>query len=201
MSKSNSADSPKVRLCLVGDEMVGKTSLAIRYVDGFFRKKYRTTLGTTTFQKRLEVPVGSSGRVAKIQLLIQDIWGDLEFAELLKDSYFQRAKGILAVCDCTRKETADSLQDWFSIQESLDKRPVCILVNKVDLGTGEAIEDSLTDLASEFDALIVQTSAKTGKNVEKAFWTLARRVAIDEIDSAQSMETEERVPDSAATAT
>ena len=92
----------KVKVCLVGEAAVGKTSLIRRFVLENFDDKYIQTLGTKVSKKELSAPnVDPSGDM-KIDMTIWDIMGQKGFRELLKEAYFYGAKGILAVCDSTR---------------------------------------------------------------------------------------------------
>src|SRR5207247_195637 len=70
----------------------------------------------------------------KIDMTIWDIMGQKGFRELLKEAYFYGARGILAVCDVTRKKTLDDLDDWIEgVYSVTGKIPIEFLGNKVDL--------------------------------------------------------------------
>src|SRR6266536_64204 len=102
----------KVKVCLVGEAAVGKTSLIRRFVLDNFDDKYIQTLGTKVSKKELTSAVPDSSGELKIDMTIWDIMGQKGFRELLKEAYFYGARGILAVCDVTRRKTLDDLDDW-----------------------------------------------------------------------------------------
>src|SRR2546430_10752896 len=95
----------KVKVCLIGEAAVGKTSLIRRFVLDNFDDKYIQTLGTKVSKKELASPSPDGTGDLKIDMTIWDIMGQKGFRELLKEAYFYGARGIIAVCDVTRRET------------------------------------------------------------------------------------------------
>ncbi len=169
----------KVKVCLVGEAAVGKTSLIRRFVLDNFDDKYIQTLGTKVSKKEINAGgVDPSGNL-KIDMTIWDIMGQKGFRELLKEAYFYGAKGILAVCDATRKKTLEDLDDWIEgVYSVTGKIPIEFLANKVDLKEQVQVsEDDMIQAAKAYDSPFHFTSAKTGTSVELAFQSLAERIA------------------------
>jgi len=169
----------KVKVCLVGEAAVGKTSLIRRFVLDNFDDKYIQTLGTKVSKKEMTAPnVDPSGEL-KIDMTVWDIMGQKGFRELLKEAYFYGAKGILAVCDATRKKTLEDLDDWIEgVYSVTGKIPIEFLANKIDLQEQlQVTEDDMVQAAKAYDSPFRFTSAKTGVNVELAFQSLAERIA------------------------
>lgn len=173
----------KMKICMVGEGAVGKTSLIRRFVLNSFDDKYLQTLGTKVSKKEIIVDYPEKGLELQIDMTIWDIMGQKGFRELLKEAYFYGAKGIIAVCDVTRKDTLSELDDWIEGVYSVTGRvPIEFLANKVDLRETSAIADNDLEQASKaYDSRFFFTSAKTGENVEKAFKELAERIARDRI--------------------
>ena len=173
----------KTKICLVGDNGVGKTSLIRRYVLDAFEDDYITTLGTKVMKKEIEVPFPKENLVAKVDMLLWDIMGQHGFQELLKEAYFYGARGILAVVDVTRRATLAGLDDWVAcVEEVVGHVPMLLAVNKTDLA--DQAELGLPEITERCDALgcgYFWTSAKTGENVEAAFARLAALVAEQQI--------------------
>ena len=169
----------KVKVCLVGEAAVGKTSLIRRFVLENFDDKYIQTLGTKVSKKEMTVVGPDGAGDLKIDMTIWDIMGQKGFRELLKEAYFYGAKGILAVCDVTRKKTLEDLDDWIEgVYSVTGKIPIEFLANKVDLkDQSEVREDDMVQAAKAYDSPFRFTSAKTGINVEIAFQSLAERIA------------------------
>lgn len=167
----------KVKVCLVGNPAVGKTSLVRRYVMNSFDDRYLTTLGTKVSKKEIEVTNGNGGPV-QVDLMIWDIMGQPGFRELLKDAYFYEAKGVLAVCDLTRKDTLDDLEKWIKAVEGVTgKVPIVVAVNKADLsGSAQFDMDAASAVAESLGAKLFFTSAKEGTAVEDAFHELGAKI-------------------------
>ncbi len=173
----------KLKICLVGEEGVGKTSLVHRFVSGAFDESYIRTLGAVVSKKT--VTLGSfHGRPVHVDLMILDIMGKRTFLQLFKDAYFNGAKGILAVFDVARKASLRDLTLWIDgVRESVGPIPVYALGNKVDLkDRRELTDDDARKTLLSYECPIFYTSAKTGENVEEAFQGLAKTI-IESSDS------------------
>ncbi len=184
----------KGKICLLGDLAVGKTSLIRRYVLDTFDDKYITTIGTKVTKKRLNIEVPDKQKEVDLTLLIWDIMG--QYQERLpntisqfdryvpQQNYFFNAKGAIVVCDLTRKSTYKSVKVWASsLFEITGEIPVIIVGNKVDLeDKHEITKEEIIDLAKEYNGQSFLTSAKTGQNVEKMFYTLGEQLVKSAID-------------------
>ena len=164
----------KSKVCLVGEQAVGKTSLIHRFVSGAFDEAYIRTLGAVASVKAVDLD-SVGGRPVHVDLSILDIMGKRTFLELFQEAFFRGAAAILAVADLSRRETLDALRLWIgSVQQVSGKLPVVLVVNKSDLGErAEYGPREIEDLANTFEASSFLTSAKTGSHVEDAFHRLA----------------------------
>ncbi|MFQ5908043.1 MAG: Rab family GTPase [Thermoplasmata archaeon] len=168
----------KMKVCLVGEAAIGKTSLIRRFVHDDFDDKYIQTLGTKVSKKEIALDLPKHGKFT-VDMTVWDIMGQKGFRELLKEAYFYGAKGIIAGCDLTRKATLDDLDDWIEGVYSVTGRiPIEILANKADLKEKrELTEEEVEQFSKAYDSPNHFTSAKTGDNVEDAFRSLATRIA------------------------
>jgi len=168
----------KVKVCLVGEHAVGKTSLIKRYVLNEYDDRYIVTLGAKVSKKELALsPKG--GDPVQMDMTIWDIMGSKGFRELLREAYFHGAQGILAVADITRYDTLEDLDSWVeSVFRTVGEIPVTFALNKADLKDQAAFGEEQVKQATEaFEAPYFYTSAKTGENVELLFRTLGERIA------------------------
>ena len=156
----------KYKICLIGENAVGKTSLIQRYVHNEISKK------------GIEVMYPGQDKKYDITMMIWDIMGQKGFRPILSHSYFHMAKGGIAVCDLTRPHTLDELTGWIeSMFEITGKIPVIVVANKNDLADEIRIkEEDIQALADSYDAPFLYTSAKNSANVEEAFKTIGRMV-------------------------
>ncbi len=168
--------SVKVKICLVGDEGVGKTSLIRRFVQGEFSEDYMRTMGAVVSKKSLEVP-GQAEPLA-VDLMIWDIIGRREFVDLIGDAYFQFANAVIAVCDATRRNTFEDLRAWITgVRAAAGAVPVLVFANKWDMaGSLQVSQPDLEALGRELGAEVRVTSAKTGENVEEGFHHIAKAI-------------------------
>jgi small GTP-binding protein len=168
----------KTKVCLVGEQAVGKTSLIHRFVSGAFDESYIRTLGAVVSKKVIDL-ASVGGRPIHMDMTILDVMGKRTFLELFREAYFHGASGILAVADLTRRSTLDALAIWISSVESVSgKLPVFLVVNKADLGDrAEYGVREIEEVAKAFGAEFLLASAKTGDNVEDAFRRLGRMAA------------------------
>ncbi len=158
-----------LKVCLLGDGAVGKTSLVHRFVYDVFDDKYIMSFGTKVSKKTVELAD------ARVDLMIWDILGQ-KTHESLHSAYYRGAVGALAVCDFTRRPTLDSLSSWVSgFRGVVGEVPVLLLANKSDLPRSFDIED-VRVFGSSVGCEVLETSAKTGANVEAAFSRLTTRI-------------------------
>ncbi len=158
-----------LKLCLLGDGAVGKTSLVRRYVFDVFDDKYLMSFGTKVSKKTVLFDA------VQADLMIWDILGQ-RVQSSLHAAYYRGAAGALVVCDSTRPETVKSLSSWVdSFISVVGDMPVIVLANKSDLPKNISM-DELRSFCESIGAPLLETSAKTGTNVEEAFEQIARRM-------------------------
>ena len=169
-------ESAKLKICLVGGEGVGKTSLVRRFVLSEFDDRYLRTVGVVV-HKRVVYLGPIEGRTYEANLTVWDVLGAPGFVGRYGDAYLANAAGVLAVCDVTRPETLEGLSPWLErAADPLRTVPTIILANKVDLTEHVRItEDDLSAFCTRHHVTFLETSAKTGQNVGAAFAKLADR--------------------------
>lgn len=166
-----------VKVCIIGDFAVGKTSSIERFVNQQFSEKYLTTVGVKIDTKEVVLPALNS----KLKLVIWDVAGTERFGAL-EFSYMRGAAGCLLVADGTRRQTAQAaLRLKKQVEERYGDMPFVLLVNKADLrDSWEIDEPALRELGEVCPDLFL-TSARTGQEVESAVETLALRIVEREL--------------------
>ncbi len=167
----------KRKICLVGEEGVGKTSLIRRFVTGLFDDAYIRTLGAVATKKTIDLVDPTLGPV-QVDLVILDITGKRTFLDLFQEAYFKGAAGVLAVFDLTRRRSLEDLAPWIDgVRREVSAVPMVGLANKSDLSDRiEVRERDVESVLGTRGVRTLNTSAKTGDNVEEAFVGLARSI-------------------------
>ncbi|MFX1514889.1 MAG: Rab family GTPase [Promethearchaeota archaeon] len=174
-----------VKISLCGDGGVGKTSLRNRYLGQGFQTDYVPTIGTDFVSKQIILNHGSEHKNIRFQ--IWDLAGQPTF-RTVRAFYFKHTVGALLVYDITRPDTLFSLDKWMnelSKHSGSTDISVIVLGNKLDLQdeskdrvkSEEARRYISGELIVQFDnidenVIYLETSAKTGKNVNEAFYEL-----------------------------
>lgn len=114
-----------MKVVLLGDGAVGKTSLVRRYIEQRFDDSYITTIGANVKKKELE-------RYG-IRLIIWDLYGQ-KLGTNLQDSNYYGADGAIVVFDLTRRKTLEHVKGWLKdLYRVVGKVPVVFTGNKRDI--------------------------------------------------------------------
>ncbi|MFX0103893.1 MAG: GTP-binding protein [Candidatus Hodarchaeota archaeon] len=158
----------KFKITLFGPGGVGKTSLLLRYIKDYFSDDLKKTIGSNFLIKDVEL----DGK--NVRLLLWDIGGQPQFHKL-RTIYFKGSNAALGVFDLSSSQTLLKIPGWVSsIKKTVKKTiPMLLLGNKVDLER-EVDRIEAEDLAKRLNCEYMETSAKTGENVELAFEKIAK---------------------------
>jgi len=158
------------KVCMLGSFAVGKTSLVQRFVSSKFPRKYQTTIGVMIDKKTVEI--GDQ----EVYLMLWDIYGQDEFRRV-QTSYLADASGYFLVVDGTRNDTLDTALGLCKrVNEEIGDIPFVLVLNKTDLKNEWKVNMQVLDELSKSGWTVVETSAKTGEGVEKAFLSLTAKM-------------------------
>ncbi|XP_055904171.1 ras-related protein rab7 [Eupeodes corollae] len=170
-----------LKVIILGDSSVGKTSLMNQYVNKRFSNQYKATIGADFLTKEIVV----DDRVVTMQ--IWDTAGQERF-QSLGVAFYRGADCCVLVYDVTVPTTFKNLDSWrdeFLIQASPrnpEQFPFVVLGNKVDLETRPMPNRRAQQWCqSKNDIPYFETSAKEGVNVELAFQTIAKNALAQEV--------------------
>jgi len=160
----------KKKICILGAFAVGKTSLVEKYVKSIFSDKYHTTIGVKTDQKDLII----DGK--DVRLIIWDINGEDDYQHV-RPSYLTGVSGFLLVVDGTRKETLKVAMDLKNLVfKTVGAKEFILMINKSDLKDSWELNPKDIETIEEMGWKVVQTSAKTGAQVDETFMALANSI-------------------------
>jgi small GTP-binding protein len=151
-----------MRIVLVGDSGVGKTSILRRYIEDKFSDSVGETLGIDALVRKISY----LGR--RIKTLVWDTSGHERFHAINSVTY-AKANVFVAVFDLTRPETLENLSGWIKrIREHNQTAKIILVGSKSDLVSQRAVaEGDIEKFIARFNHKIssyLETSSKTGKN-------------------------------------
>ncbi|CAF1144826.1 unnamed protein product [Adineta steineri] len=159
----------KYKVLLLGDTLVGKTSLQ-RFIAG---KDFRTDIGATIgvdFVNKI-IPVEQS----KINLQIWDTAGQRNFRTIGR-GYYASTKAFVLVYDVTNMETFRLIECFSQLieQVGLDIERRYLVANKIDLIEDRQVDEDLGQrFALRNSMTYFETSCKTGENIQEFFEQIA----------------------------
>ncbi|KAJ6249644.1 protein tem1 [Anaeramoeba flamelloides] len=185
-SKSKSSSTKKrkktkknavlLKVGMIGDAQIGKTSLMVKYVENNFDEDYIQTLGVNFMEKSISI------KQTEITFSIWDLGGQKEFVNMLP-LVCNEAVVILFMFDLSRKSTLVSVKSWYRQVRGLNKSAIPFLVGtKYDIFAGfspdeqEEITKTARRYSKAMKAPLIFCSAKVPINVRKLFKIILSRV-------------------------
>jgi len=189
-----------IRVLIIGDTGVGKTSLLVRFNEGTFTLNQKTTIGvdykakevvisrressTSSASEDEEVAEAGSTTVAAsptkadhVKLQIWDTAGQERFRSMTA-AFYNKAQGVVLAFDVSQRDTFQSLSTWIA-DVGRDAPAGCVVVlcaNKVDIDESlwQVRREEFTALAKQHGFPLFEASGKTGAKVNDMFIELGR---------------------------
>ena len=156
-----------IKIALIGDSGVGKSSIALRYTSNEFDQNYLSTDGAS-YSTKIITKYGQT-----LQLDIWDTAGQERYRSLGKN-FYKDAYIVILVYDITKQETFDNLKEiWYDeLKKNGEENPILgIAGNKNDQYENDNIvnEEEARNFANSVNGIFQLVSAKTGDNIENFF--------------------------------
>merc|ERR1719369_397181 len=162
-----------LKILIIGESGVGKSSLLLRFTDDAFDPEISATIGVDFKVKVIDIDGN------KIKLAIWDTAGQERF-RTLTPSYYRGGQGAILVYDVTCRESFQKVEDWLTELETYSTSPDIkkILVgNKCDMeGERMVSRDEGKNFARRHQMMFIEASAKTKEGVQTAFEELVEKI-------------------------
>ncbi|CAL1605813.1 unnamed protein product [Knipowitschia caucasica] len=166
-----------MKILIVGDGNVGKSSFVDRYVLGQFSGRYKMTMGVDFSLKILHW-----SEREKVRLQLWDIAGQERFVSMTR-IYYRGAVGCVMIFDLSDSRSFLNCRLW---KQDLDLKsvlpngqplPCILLANKSDLSARVVATDTIEEFskANGFIAWM-ETSVKKNTNIEEAMRRLVQEI-------------------------
>ena len=153
-----------IKIIILGDSKVGKTSFLIRFTKNKFDETYLATIGIDYIYRIINI----ENKLYK--LMYYDTAGEEKYKSIPKN-YIKNMQGIILMYDITNKLSFDSIIDWISDVKEIkgENFPMILVGNKIDLNESrEVTEEMGYELAEKNQIEFFETSNKDGTNIQEA---------------------------------
>jgi len=153
-----------IKLMMIGEQAVGKSSLTKRYTDKIFVPNIMGTAGLDMHKKSVKI------NDENINVIIYDSAGHERFRKITEVQY-KGSDGLILVYDITDKKSFEWIIEWIDKlkSENYSNMDILLIGNKIDLDDRKISENDLIELGNKYNIPIMETSALTGQNVDEAF--------------------------------
>ena len=179
--KDTSDTNLSYKFLILGDKMVGKTSVLERYVNNTFKTNYLTTIGMDKRFKRLEI------NNKDVDVFFTDTAGEERFRSLTK-MFYKDADGIFIGFSLTEKNTLESINYWVEqIDQNCNNKgkdlSLVLFGNKCDDKENIQVKQEDIDvIKSKHNLTYFETSAKDNINIQNLFEFLIKSTIINKGD-------------------
>lgn len=155
-----------LKVIVVGNGQVGKTSMITRFAKGIFTNEYKKTIGVDFLEKKMHL--SSIGE--EVTFLLWDTAGQEEYDALTR-TYYKGAGACILAFSTTDRDSFDAVESWYKkVQNECGNITMVLVQNKVDL-MDEATMDSreVEFLAKKLRLKLYRTCVKDDLNVSEVF--------------------------------
>ena len=172
----SNSDEIAIKVTLIGESSVGKTSIINRFTKNSFSQELESTLGANYSQKKITL----HGK--KLRLDLWDTAGQEKYRAIGRH-FYKESYIVCLVYDITNLDSFEKIKSvWYpELKEHGEKlRIVALVGNKIDKYLQEEVkEEEVKKFAKEIGAIYKRTSAMEGTNIEDLFNALAEKYLTD----------------------
>ncbi|KAK9901980.1 hypothetical protein WJX75_000168 [Coccomyxa subellipsoidea] len=161
-----------MKIVLLGEGRVGKTSLMARFIHNSFKEDQQATIQAAFMSRQLQIDS------QQVEVALWDTAGQERFHSLAP-LYYRDADAALLVYDITDRDTLERVRHWVKELRTVvgDAIVLTIVGNKSDLARERTVPEQVSaEFAQSIGAQHVSVSAKTGQGIEAAVFNTAQKV-------------------------
>ena len=175
MIELNSEYENTLKILLIGDSCVGKSNFVYRFINNDYNGNHLSTSGFEI--KNAEISLNGK----KYRLQLYDTAGQKKFESVTK-TLFSQSQGFIVMFDITNEESYISAKSWIKIIQEENENgkyaPILLIGNKNDLENMRMIsQKEILKYAEEEKIKYIETSSKTGNNINKAIHLIGKEVS------------------------
>ena len=175
-----------LKYIIIGDSGVGKSNILLRYQSNSFKEEFKTTVGVEFVSKTIDL----NQSIYRIQ--IWDTAGQESFRSITR-SYYKNSVCACIVYDISNYATFESIQSWIDdcTKQASNTILLFLIGNKKDLSENREVSyDEGEAFAKSHNMMFLETSAKTGENVNEIFDKSIRQIDQNIIDKKYNLDNE-----------
>jgi small GTP-binding protein len=162
--------NPSLKIIIVGNGKVGKTTLTIKFVKNIFTSEYKKTLGVDFLNAKRYIKSIDK----EVDYYIWDTAGQ-DYYNAITRRYYKGADGALIVFAINDRESYENVTSWYDkVVNECGRIPIILVMSKIDLKNEVNVTDKeAMNLSKELKIPLMKVSSKDGTMVNEVFEKLA----------------------------
>jgi small GTP-binding protein len=155
-----------IKILTLGDTLVGKSSIVLRFSDNRFDDNQLATIGIDYKTKYIKV------KDASVKVLLWDTAGQEKFRNIARQ-YYKGANGVLLIYDVCDRKTYERIGFWMDElkqNNEIEQLYIISVGNKIDLEEKRVVaREEAEKYAEDNNINYLEVSAKTGEGILDLF--------------------------------
>ena len=158
-----------IKIALLGDSTVGKSTIVSKYLKLDYKDDLLATIGSDKYDSKFTLENGEN-----IKLIIWDTAGQERFRSVALQA-LKAVQGIILVFDLTKRESFININNWLeTVRENLHNPNLILFGNKADIKKEDwkVTSEEAENFAVKLNMKYVETSAYTRQGLDEGFSSL-----------------------------
>jgi small GTP-binding protein len=177
-----------IKILTLGDSLVGKSSIVLRFSDNKFNETFLSTIGVDSKRKILKI------KGEKVKVSIWDTAGQEKYQNIVKQ-YYNGANGVLLIYDISNKKSFERIDFWYKdLKKSVNSDEIVVFLvgNKIDLNDKRVVDkEEAEKYSQENNMAYFEVSAKTGEGIKELFDEASEKIMDKILEKGQKEDDEE----------